>query len=664
MAEPEELLGDALRAIVERVRRRWPAAAKPTHDPPGLAQLAERLTLLTRAVAARPLMLRAAPSPVAPTLLARFFHRPSAPGPALPVPATDGATIWLPATVPDGPDASALYRAMALQQTVRLLRGGPIVAEACTSVRQRELLLLLEAVAADAWLARHLPGSASMLVTLRTHALLARPTLAHFAGPGRGLELLVRKVLVSPLLEPPAALRPLPSAAAAQRLARALATDFDEHDARPALHLDWWTGRFEQPPAAAPCLEFDGTSQAATPRSASLRQTPRVRPAALDEDDDVEAGPLSIQLDTPHEHVEDPQGLRRGTDRDEQMDPGALADALSDLDGARLVRTPGEAREVLWSDLVLPPRGTGPIADGESGVSALHYPEWDHRRGSYRRPGASVWCTVADMGDPAWVTRTLTRYHAQLAPLRRRFEQLRARRMLLRRQVDGSEPDLDACIADRADVRAGLPRTQALYLQSRPARRDLAVLLLVDASASTDAWVAGTRRVIDVEREALLLVSIALDTLGERYAVLSFSGESASGVRVKTLKHFDEAGAGPARLRIAALEPERYTRVGAALRHASALLAREPVAHRLLMLLSDGRPNDIDDYDGPYGVHDFRQAVLEARARGIHPFCLTVDREAAGYLRGVFGAGGYALLQQPERLPLVLLDWLRRLLAA
>lgn len=664
MAEPEELIGDALRAIVERVRRRWPAVARPAREAPSLAQLAPRLALLTRAVAARPIVLRAAPSPTPPSLLARLFHRASTPGPSAPVPATDGATIWLPATVPDARDASALYRAMALQQTVRLLRGGPLRAQDCTSERQRELLLLLEAVAADAWLAQHLPGTASLLVTLRTRALLARPALTHFAGPAQRLEMLVRKVLVSPLLEPPTALRPLPSAQAARQLARALAMDFDEDDARPALYLDWWTGRFEPPPVAAPGLDLAAAPPATAPRNAGLRRTPKVRPAAPDEDRHDGVGPWNIQLDTPHEHIEDPQGLRRGTDRDELTDPGALADALSDLDGARLVRTPGEAREVLWSDLVLPPHGTETATREDRGISALHYPEWDHRRGNYRRPGARVWCTVAESGDPAWVTRTLTRYHAQLAPLCRRFEQLRARRVLLRRQVDGSEPDLDACIADRADVRAGLPRTQALYLQSRPARRDLAVLLLVDVSASTDAWVAGTRRVIDVEREALLLVSIALDTLGERYAVLSFSGESAGGVRVKTLKDFDETGHGPARLRIAALEPERYTRVGAPLRHASALLARQPVAHRLLMLLSDGRPNDVDDYDGPYGVHDFRQAVLEARVRGIHPFCLTVDREAAGYLRGVFGAGGYALLQQPERLPLVLLDWLRRLLGS
>ena len=106
--------------------------------------------------------------------------------------------------------------------------------------------------------------------------------------------------------------------------------------------------------------------------------------------------------------------------------------------------------------------------------------------------------------------------------------------------------------------------------------------------------------------------------------------------------------------RIAALQPEQYTRAGAAIRHASTTLLREPAAHRLLLLLSDGKPNDIDRYEGRYGVEDTRQAVTEARLQGVFPFCLTVDRHAANYLPAVFGARQYALLQKPELLPIVL----------
>jgi nitric oxide reductase NorD protein len=114
--------------------------------------------------------------------------------------------------------------------------------------------------------------------------------------------------------------------------------------------------------------------------------------------------------------------------------------------------------------------------------------------------------------------------------------------------------------------------------------------------------------------------------------------------------------------RIAGLAPERYTRAGAALRHASRLLGEQPARHRLLLLLSDGKPNDEDDYEGRYGVEDMRQAVREAQQAGQSPFCLTVDRQAAAYLSRVFGLHHYALLQQPQRLPIVLLDWMKRLL--
>jgi nitric oxide reductase NorD protein len=167
--------------------------------------------------------------------------------------------------------------------------------------------------------------------------------------------------------------------------------------------------------------------------------------------------------------------------------------------------------------------------------------------------------------------------------------------------------------------------------------------------------------VIDVEREALLLVCIALEAMGEPYTVQAFSGEGPGAVTVRSIKGFDERHGEQVSRRIAALEPERYTRVGAALRHATALLMRRPARHRLLLLLSDGKPNDIDLYDGRYGVEDMRQAVLEAKLQGVFPFCLTVDRAAAAYLGAVFGASRYALLHKPELLPTVLLDWLRRL---
>lgn len=132
---------------------------------------------------------------------------------------------------------------------------------------------------------------------------------------------------------------------------------------------------------------------------------------------------------------------------------------------------------------------------------------------------------------------------------------------------------------------------------------------------------------------------------------------------VRSVKSFDERYNEQVGRKIAGLEPERYTRAGAALRHATALLMQEPAERRLLLMLSDGKPNDVDDYEGRAGVEDMRQAVQEASLQGIASFCLTVDRQAARYMPFVFGPHRYALLHRPELLPGVLLDWLRRLLA-
>jgi len=270
----------------------------------------------------------------------------------------------------------------------------------------------------------------------------------------------------------------------------------------------------------------------------------------------------------------------------------------------------------------------------------------------------------APPGPQQWVDDTLAARRGMLHDIRRRFELLRAERTRQRRQLDGEDIDLQAWTDSHADFRAGLPMDQRLYQTERRSRRDIAVMLLVDVSGSTDGWIASDKRIIDVEREALLLVCLALDGMADPYCVLAFSGEGPRAVVVRSIKRFDQRYDDRVGQRIAGMEPEHYTRAGAALRHASGLLMRQPAAHRLLLLLSDGKPNDVDEYEGRYGLEDMRQAVNEAKLQGISPFCLTIDRQAANYLPAVFGPNQYALLPRPELLPSVLLDWLRRLVAA
>jgi nitric oxide reductase NorD protein len=264
-------------------------------------------------------------------------------------------------------------------------------------------------------------------------------------------------------------------------------------------------------------------------------------------------------------------------------------------------------------------------------------------------------------GDGEWARQILRAHGATVRRLRDQFERLRARRMRLTQQRDGEELDLAACVRALVDLRTGHTVNDRLYAAVRPARRELSILLLVDISGSTTEHVNRVR-IIDVEMETLLLASEAFDALGDPYAVLTFSGQGAHNVRMRVVKDFGERNGEEVRGRVAALRPEGYTRMGAAIRHASSLLARQGARHRLLLIISDGKPNDEDHYQGRFAVEDTRQAVTEARARGIFPFCVTVDQKGGSYLARIFGTNGHMILHHPQHLPLALLTVVRGLL--
>jgi nitric oxide reductase NorD protein len=203
--------------------------------------------------------------------------------------------------------------------------------------------------------------------------------------------------------------------------------------------------------------------------------------------------------------------------------------------------------------------------------------------------------------------------------VRRDFERLRLRRMALRRQPDGAELDMDAMVTAYGDRAAG-SRPMIGSIDCRPVRRDAAIMLLVDTSASTDGWVGGNRRIIDVEKDALLIVGEALNALGDPHMVMAYASAGPLRVGVRILKRFEDRTTVDMNGRIAGLEPDGFTRTGAALRHATACLMRRDARHRLLLLLSDGRPNDVDQYEGRYGIEDTRMAVDRGTpARRAHP---------------------------------------------
>ncbi|MEO8521684.1 MAG: VWA domain-containing protein [Acidobacteriota bacterium] len=664
MAEPEDLILDAAHAAARLAGATWRRHVAPSPlQVVRLADVRTRLELVVHALFRAPYAVSAAEPPAPVSWLARLARSRPAPG-ADARPGTDGNRIYLPPQIEDArQDGTALsvYLLLALEQAARLRRGtAPLALTLPREIRDR--FLLAEAASVDRWIARTAPGLVTTLASERRRALRERGSRANGKARDGAVESLVRALLAAPPQDPPHPLMLDDGVGASLAWARGSAEATTADGPYVGSAAVWYWGH-PLPASALPLSSEGGEDLAGDPsakrRVAEMRRRPRVRAATEDEDDEG-SGTWVIRADEPQESVEDPYGLQRPADRADAADPEGLGDSLSELPEARVVRTPGRPREVLRAgDEMLrrvPPGAELPKARG------IPYPEWDYRVGQYREAGAIVREVAAPAADDRWAASALARHASLIRRVRARFERLRMRKTVLNRQPDGDELDIAACVSAAADLRAGGIVDDRLFLQLRPLRRELTVSLLVDVSASTDSWVSGNHRIVDVEKEALLVVCEALDALGDRYAIQAFSGEGPGHVSVVPLKRFGERAGPMVRQRIGSLDADGYTRLGAALRHATAALSRERARQRLLLVLSDGKPNDVDLYEGRYGTEDARMAVLEARRHGIDVFCLTVDREAPAYASRIFGAAGFALLRQPGHLPEVLIDVLRRLL--
>jgi nitric oxide reductase NorD protein len=660
VAEPEDVLAEGALHATRLVREVW--ARRPggqVEGPPRLADLRRRLELFVAAVFPDAPDIGVAEPPAPLTLLARLARRRTSHLHSTQALASaDPERIRLPAALDVPPvDVPGRYRLLALEQAARVDRG-TVAAVPLDDPLLRDLYLLAEAAAVDAQLVRMFPRLAPDIREARREAATRRPVIRRPSRRELAAACLLHTLLLAePDVPPPpfaAFGTPEASRAWAQDQHRTLAGLTGPYRGMAPVPL-WGEALGDPEPTPTAAATDEGSPPPGRVRA--LPRRPRPRDGSADEED-AEPGMWMVRADDLQEKAEDPAGLQRPADRDQQADPGELADGLSELPEARLVRRPGRVAEALVGQ---EPIRRAPVVSSAPGAGGLAYPEWDWQASVYRPHAAVVRERTAAAGDVAWVETTLRRHSAMIRAVRRDFERLRPRRMAHRRQAEGAELDIDALVAGWADRRADGVADERYYVDVRPGRRDAAIMLLVDASASTDGWVIADRRIIDVEKETLLVASEALATLGDPHAMLAFASAGPSRVTVQVLKRFDEAaGTEDVRRRIAGLEPDGYTRAGAAIRHATAGLMRQSARHRLLLLISDGRPNDIDRYEGRYGVEDTRAAVAEARLQGVHLHCLTVDREAPRYATRIFGRDS-AVLSRAERLPGVLTALLREL---
>ena len=284
-------------------------------------------------------------------------------------------------------------------------------------------------------------------------------------------------------------------------------------------------------------------------------------------------------------------------------------------------------------------------AEHERLAGKYTYPEWNHRKQVYMNDHCRV--LEAEATVPEKVEFALDRRSAER--VRRQFEALRTRRVLETRQTDGDDLDLDSLIAARADLLATGRGSDRIYTASRMSQRDLCVGLLLDTSRSTEADMEGGC-VIDVSRHAINALAAGLAACGDRFGIWSFSSLKRKRVFLTRCKGFDDPMSRVVNERIASITPGHYTRLGTAVRHVAMHLANESSAQKLLLVLTDGKPNDIDHYEGKHGVEDSRMAVREARQQGLVVHGIVIDEDGQDWFARIFERKGFTLLPRPDQL--------------
>lgn len=273
------------------------------------------------------------------------------------------------------------------------------------------------------------------------------------------------------------------------------------------------------------------------------------------------------------------------------------------------------------------------------------YDEWDYRRQGYRKD----WCTLIIEELPLikthFLEKTLEKHCGLRKQLQKQFEAMQTSQQIVKRQRDGDELDLEAIIDAIGSKAAGKPVSDRLFSRLQRNTRNISTLFLIDMSNSTSGWIN------TFIKEALVLLCEAMEKLGDHYGIYGFSGMRRSRCKLYPIKNIHEGYNDETKQRLASITPKDYTRMAPAIRHLTTLLQHNDASTRLLIVLSDGKPEDYDAYNGEYAIEDTKKALLETKGMGIVPFCITIDKEAHSYLAHMFGQKNYTFINKIERLP-------------
>ena len=372
-------------------------------------------------------------------------------------------------------------------------------------------------------------------------------------------------------------------------------------------------------------------------------------------DDQEEKGDYAYEDKDSREAVTEDQ-VERERPKDAQ-DISELFNAWNSLDEE------GEPDDIngseVWTQAELPEQAL------EAGDEAFSYDEWDRELSDYRVGWSRVIEKRVKQGDRNFVELARSRYRGVISSIRHQFQLMKPENLTrVNRELDGEDYDLNAVVDFVIDRKADGRQAENIYTKRLRKQRDVAVSILLDQSSSTARTITRNplqpythpgRRIIEIEKEGLVLMSEALEAVGDVYSINGFTSEGRRNVKFYVLKDFAEKYSDEIERRIGGITFQNNTRLGAAIRHASAKLLWQDARTKLLIVLTDGRPYDHDYGDARYAREDVREALTEAKMSGVTPFCITVDRESESELRELYGDVGYTIIDDvlslPERMP-------------
>jgi nitric oxide reductase NorD protein len=331
------------------------------------------------------------------------------------------------------------------------------------------------------------------------------------------------------------------------------------------------------------------------------------------------------------------------SDEDDDAD---ITDIAEDLDIISLSRHRKANAARIRFDLDLPAAAQDDLRLGEG----ILLPEWDYKQQRLVENACVLQTMISDEVEPIALSQEYQKLSQDILAL---FAHLGLTPTRRKAQESGDEIDLYAWLDNHAQPVKDSSK-HAFYIDTARQNRDVNCLILADLSLSTEAYIDDKQRVIDVIRDSLMVFSEALTRLGDEFALYGFSSVRSQHVRFHILKNFDMSHCDHVRGRIARIEPGYYTRMGAAIRQSSELLSQRGGVNKVLLIITDGKPNDLDKYEGRYGLEDTRQAIIEAKLLGLVPYCVTIDKKGHDYLPYLFGTNGFSIVSNASELPRVL----------